>query len=115
PARVDSQPAFPGRHLRPGDPSRGGGKLMQAYLTLTRRELGSYFLSMTGYVILAAAMFLLGLSFVVLLINLQQEPTPMPITELFYITPFFWILLLLATPVITMRLFALEKFSGTFE
>jgi ABC-2 type transport system permease protein len=88
---------------------------MQAYLTLTRRELGSYFLSMTGYVILAAAMFLLGLSFVVLLINLQQEPTPMPITELFYITPFFWIILLLATPVITMRLFALEKFSGTFE
>jgi ABC-2 type transport system permease protein len=47
--------------------------------------------------------------------NLLQEPTPMPITELFYITPFFWIILLLATPVITMRLFALEKFSGTFE
>jgi ABC-2 type transport system permease protein len=88
---------------------------MQAYLTLTRRELGSYFLSMTGYVILAASMFLLGLSFVVLLLNLQQEPTPMPITELFYVTPFFWIILLLATPVITMRLFALEKFSGTFE
>jgi ABC-2 type transport system permease protein len=88
---------------------------MQAYLTLTRRELGSYFLSMTGYVILAASMFLLGLSFIVLLMNLQQEPTPMPITELFYVTPFFWIILLLATPVITMRLFALEKFSGTFE
>jgi ABC-2 type transport system permease protein len=70
---------------------------------------------MTGYVILGAAMFLLGLSFVVLLINLQQEPTTMPVTELFYITPFFWYILLLATPVITMRLFAAEKFSGTFE
>jgi ABC-2 type transport system permease protein len=34
---------------------------------------------------------------------------------MFYITPFFWIILLLATPAITMRLFALEKFSGTFE
>jgi len=88
---------------------------MQAYFTLIRRELGSYFLSMTGYVILAASMFLLGLSFVVMLLNLQQEPTPMPITEIFYLTPFFWIILLLATPVITMRLFALEKFSGTFE
>lgn len=88
---------------------------MQAYLTLTRRELAGYFQSMTGYVIIAAAMFLLGFSFVVLLVNLQQQSTPMPVTELFYITPFFWFLLLLSTPVITMRLFALEKFSGTFE
>jgi ABC-2 type transport system permease protein len=88
---------------------------MQAYLTLTRRELGGYFLSMRGYVILAGAMFLMGFSFVVLLVKLQQEPTSMPVTEVFYVTPFFWLILLLAAPVITMRLFALEKFSGTFE
>ncbi len=88
---------------------------MRAYVTLTRRELSGYFLSMTGFVIIAGALFLMGLSFVVLLQNLQQEPTPMPVTELFYITPFFWFILLLSTPVITMRLFALEKFSGTFE
>jgi len=88
---------------------------MRAYWTLTRREVATYFLSMTGYVILAGAMFLLGFSFVVLLVKLQNEPTSMPVTELFYITPFFWLILLLATPVITMRLFALEKFSGTFE
>lgn len=88
---------------------------MQAYLTLTRRELASYFLSVSGYVIIAAAMFLMGFSFVVMLVKLQQDPTPMPITELFYITPFFWFILLLSTPVITMRLFAHEKSSGTFE
>ena len=88
---------------------------MQPYLTLTRKELAGYFLSLSGYVILAAAMFLLGLSFVVLVVNLQQEPTSMPVTEVFYITPFFWYILLLSTPVITMRLFALEKFTGTFE
>lgn len=88
---------------------------MQAYVTLIRRELGSYFSSMTGFVIIAASMFLLGLSFVVMLVKLQQEPTPMPITELFYITPFFWLILLLATPMITMRLFAHERFTGTFE
>src|SRR5438045_1097828 len=88
---------------------------MGAYITLTRRELAGYFLSLTGYVIMAAALFLLGFSFVVLLVNLQQESTPMPLTELFYVTPFFWFILLLSTPVITMRLFALEKFSGTFE
>lgn len=88
---------------------------MQPYLTLTRRELAGYFLSMTGYIIIAAAMFLLGFSFVVLMVNLQHQSTPMPVTEVFYITPFFWFLLLLSTPVITMRLFALEKFTGTFE
>src|SRR5690349_5709456 len=88
---------------------------MGAYLTLTRRELAGYFLSLTGYVIMASALFLLGFSFVVLLVNLQQEPTPMPLTELFYVTPFFWFILLLSTPVITMRMFASEKFSGTFE
>ena len=88
---------------------------MRPVFTLVRRELSAYFFSMSGYIVLAAALFLMGLSFVVLLEKLQQEPTPLPVTELFYITPFFWFILLLATPVITMRLFAHEKFSGTFE
>ena len=88
---------------------------MQAYWTLIRRELSGYFFSMSGYIIIAASMFLLGLSFVDLLKQLQHQPTPMPVTELFYATWFFWLILLLTTPVITMRLFALEKFSGTFE
>jgi ABC-2 type transport system permease protein len=88
---------------------------MQGYLTLTRRELAGYFLSLTGYVILAAAVFLMGFSFYVLMVKLQQQPTPMPITELFYMTQFFWLILVLLTPMITMRLFALEKFSGTYE
>src|SRR2546421_999375 len=60
-------------------------------------------------------MLLLGFSFVDLLKPLQHAPTSMPVTELFYATWFFWLILLLTTPVITMRLFALEKFSGTFE
>jgi ABC-2 type transport system permease protein len=87
---------------------------MRAYWTLTRRELAGFLLSLGGYVIIAAALFLMGLSFVVILEKLQK-PTPMPVTELFYVTPFFWLILLLTTPVITMRLFAQEKFSGTFE
>ncbi|MCL4788413.1 MAG: ABC transporter permease subunit [Verrucomicrobia bacterium] len=88
---------------------------MQALLTLIRRELATFFVSFTGYVIMAAATFLIGLSFVVLVRNLGSEPSPMPVTEMFYSTFFFWLLLLLAAPVITMRLFALEKHSGTFE
>lgn len=88
---------------------------MRAFLTLTRRELASFFVSMTGYVIIAVAVFQMGLSFVILVNNLQGESTPMPVTEVFYVTAFFWLILLLSAPVITMRLFALEKYSGTFE
>lgn len=87
---------------------------MQAYWTLVRRELAGFFLSLGGYIIIAAALFMMGNSFVIILDKLQK-PTPMPVTELFYITPFFWLILLLTTPVITMRLFAQEKFTGTFE
>ena len=87
---------------------------MQAYWTLVRRELAGFFLSLSGYIIIAAALFLMGYSFVVILVMLQKS-TPIPVTELFYSTPFFWLILLLTTPVMTMRLFAQEKFSGTFE
>src|SRR5476649_2710377 len=88
---------------------------MRIFWTLTRRELAAFFFSATGYVIIAAVTLLIGLSFVVLMTNLGSDPSPMPVTEMFYRTYFFWLIVLLATPVITMRLFALEKASGTFE
>ncbi len=88
---------------------------MRVCLTLIRRELASYFFSMTGYVVIAAVTFLMALSFVTMLLQLQSEPTPMPVTELFFSTGYFWTILIMTAPVITMRLFALEKFTGTFE
>lgn len=88
---------------------------MRVFWTLMRRELTGFFSSISGYVIIAAAAFLLGLSFVVLIINVGEDPQLVPITELFYMTQFFWLVLLIIVPVITMRLFALEKLSGTFE
>jgi ABC-2 type transport system permease protein len=39
----------------------------------------------------------------------------MPVTELFFNSMLFWVVVILVTPVITMRLFALEKASGTYE
>ncbi|HZF00999.1 MAG TPA: ABC transporter permease [Methylomirabilota bacterium] len=88
---------------------------MRIFLTLFRRELSAFFFSVAGYVIIAAVTFLIGLSFVSLIALLGGEPSPKPVTELFYQTFYFWLIVLLATPVITMRLFALEKSSGTFE
>jgi ABC-2 type transport system permease protein len=88
---------------------------MGIYFTLARRELAALFLSVTGYIIIAAVTLLIGLGFVVLLANLGTDPTPMPVTEMFYGTYFFWLIILVAGPVITMRLFALEKSAGTYE
>ena len=88
---------------------------MKIFWVLTRRELASFFCSINGYVIIAAVTLLIGLSFVVLMTNLGSDPSPMPVTEMFYRTYFFWLIVLLATPALTMRLFALEKYSGTFE
>ena len=87
---------------------------MQTFLTLTRRELGSFFWSWTGYIVIAGAVFLMGLSFVSILDKLQGEASPMPVTEIF-LSLCFWLILLFSAPIITMRLFALEKYSGTFE
>jgi ABC-2 type transport system permease protein len=88
---------------------------MRIFWVLLRRELASFFLSLTGYVIIAAITFLTGESFVQLIGALGGEPWPMPVTQMFFGTFYFWMIVLLSAPVITMRLFALEKSSGTFE
>lgn len=88
---------------------------MQAYWTLVQRELGGYFASWTGYVIIASVLLLLGFSFNDMLVKLNTTPMHIPLTELFYSTLYFWLILLLTAPVITMRSFAFEKFSGTYE
>lgn len=88
---------------------------MQAFLTLFRRELGGYFNSFTGYLVLAVVLLLIGLSFAQIIDQLNDTPTTVPVTQLYYQTLYFWLILLLASPVITMRSFALEKDSGTFE
>ena len=88
---------------------------MRVFLTLARRELAAYFVTWTGYLILTLAALLMGLSFVVLLFRMRLEPNPLPITQLFFGTQFFWTIMLLVPPLITMRLFAQERSSGTYE
>jgi len=88
---------------------------MRTFFTLTRRELAAFFCSVTGYVIIAAVTLLIGLSFVMLMRNLGSDPFTMPVTELFFNSFLFWVIVILSTPVITMRLFALEKSTGTYE
>ena len=88
---------------------------MSVFRTLVRRELSAFFQGPTGFIIIAAVMFLIGLGFLVVLSGLNGEATPMPVTQIFYGTYFFWVILLLIAPVITMRSFAMERASGTYE
>ena len=88
---------------------------MSVFRALVRRELSAFFQGPTGFIIIAAVMFLIGLGFVVVLSGLNGEATPMPVTQVFYGTYFFWVILLLIAPVITMRSFAMERDSGTYE
>jgi ABC-2 type transport system permease protein len=88
---------------------------MLAYWTLVRRELGAHFFSWAGYVVIAMVLFLVGYSFAALLMVLNAEAIDRPITEVFFSSYYFWMILLICAPVITMRSFALEKFTGTFE
>ena len=55
---------------------------MSIFLTLARRELAALFLSVTGYIIIAAVTLLIGLGFVVFLTNLGSDPTLVPVTEM---------------------------------
>jgi len=88
---------------------------MSIFWTLLRRELGTFFLSLTGYVIIAAVTLMAGSTFVMLIHNLGTKPFSMPVTQLFFNSFMYWLLVILMAPAITMRLFALEKASGTFE
>jgi ABC-2 type transport system permease protein len=88
---------------------------MRPFLTLTRREMAGYFVSLTGYLTIAAIQFLVGLGMLLLLEALNGKPFDMPITEAFYNNLWFFLILLLAPPIVTMRTFAQEKFSGTYE
>lgn len=88
---------------------------MRGYLTLVRRELGAYFVSMTGYVLISATLMLVGASFAILAKLLNTDPSDAPVTELFFKMQFFWLVLLVVSPLITMRTFAHEKHTGTYE
>ncbi len=88
---------------------------MHVFLTLMRRELGTFFVSLTGYVIMSGVALLSGLTFWVLIRNMGGAGYQLPVTELFFQSPMFWFILLIANAVITMRLYAHEKYSGTYE
>ncbi len=88
---------------------------MSVFLTLVRREFGVAFNSLTGYVVVAITLLLTGFSLVKICTALVNLPDDRPVIETFYQSAYFWVILLVVSPVITMRTFAAEKSSGTYE
>jgi ABC-2 type transport system permease protein len=90
---------------------------MGKILAIVRRELIAYFSSPLAYIVLTAFLLMQGYIFYILVsfLNNPQTQAMTPLRLFFGGTVFFWLFLLFTVPVITMRLIAEERRSGTIE
>jgi ABC-2 type transport system permease protein len=90
---------------------------MRKLFALIQRELLAYFSSPLAYVVLTAFLFINGYVFylIVAFLNDPRTQAMAPLKLIFGGTIFFWLYLLFVVPVITMRLLAEERRSGTLE
>src|SRR5512137_1033478 len=106
------------RHLLPGRrprrPGRAGEAGMRNIWTILKREINLYFVSPIAYVVAFAFLLVMGLVFFII-VNFALQgggaPTPADLMNNF----FAMVLLLAASAVLTMRLFADEQRTGTME
>lgn len=89
---------------------------MNKFLAIVGREWRAYFFSPLAYVILAAFLLMNGLIFsaIIAFLNAPGAPKGQALPFLFTNT-YFWIFNLFVVPIITMRLFAEERKTGTLE
>ncbi len=88
---------------------------MRTFLLQWRREMAAAFLSPIAWVLMAFFLAVMGFSFWFMADLLAGEGGgSQAVSELFG-SIFFWIAVLVSVPVLTMRLFAEEKRTGTFE
>ncbi len=90
---------------------------MRKSLALVQRELVAYFSSPLAYVVLTAFLFFNGYVFwlITSFLNDPRTQAMAPLKLMFGGTIFFWLFLLFVVPVITMRLLAEERRTGTLE
>jgi len=90
---------------------------MRKTWAIVRREHIAYFSSPLAYIVMTAFLLMQGYIFylIVSFLNNPQTPAMTPLRLFFGGTIFFWLFLLFVVPVITMRLIAEERRSGTIE
>jgi ABC-2 type transport system permease protein len=79
-----------------------------------RRELNAYFASVLGYVVMMFFLLVMGVTFGVI-VNFLTSRGPTQMTAMKIMFSMFWLPSLVVVPMITMRLVAEEKRSGTIE
>jgi ABC-2 type transport system permease protein len=88
---------------------------MRAFFTLWRKELSGYFLSPIAYVVTIFFLVTMGYIFWFLCSVLADGANGIGVMNLFFASPFFWMVMLVIIPILTMRLLAEEKKAGTIE
>ena len=91
---------------------------MSAILTIARREITAFFVSPIAYVVLTVWLLFFGIVFYILAASFATQPPGSggSMLEAFFGgTALFWLSLLVFAPVLTMRLLAEERSSGTIE
>lgn len=91
---------------------------MTAALTIARREILSFFVSPIAYVVLTVWLLFFGIVLFLLATSFSAQPpgTGANLLEVFFGgTALFWLPLLVFAPILTMRLLAEERASGTIE
>lgn len=91
---------------------------MSAIFTIARREITAFFVSPIAYVVLTVWLLFFGIVFYILAASFATQPPGSggSMLEAFFGgTALFWLSLLVFTPVLTMRLLAEERSSGTIE
>lgn len=85
---------------------------MRNFLALTRRELGVYFVSPMAYIILTALLSIAGGMFYVAMRNAASAALPVDFSQTLAVVVY---IVVLTSPLVTMRLIAEEKNKGTLE
>lgn len=88
---------------------------MRPFLLIWGRELLAFFLSPVAYVVGIFFLIVMGYSFWLLATLLTDGPAGISVMGELFGSLFFWMPMLIVCPVITMRLIAEEKRSGTME
>lgn len=90
---------------------------MSGFLAIFQRELRAYFLSPLAYVVLCFLLVVNGVIFALILAALNDplQPPGRPLDLFFGGTFLFWLVVMFAAPVLTMRLLAEERRSGSIE
>lgn len=90
---------------------------MKAVLAIARKELLSYFFAPMAYIVAASFLIMNGFLFYLIIAALSQPgaSSASPMGLFFGGTALFWLYLIVTVPVITMRLGAEEKKTGTLE